>query len=112
MHSTSGREATLEPTGFEKDIIWGECRTAALQLAEGTAARCGIWECTPGSWRSEWASWEIFTVLSGAGTLTDESGAVHVLSPGEIVYIPEGSSGVWDVTETVRKSFVAAPKRA
>lgn len=67
MQSTSGPQAQLEPTGFESHILSGECRTAALPLAQGAAARCGIWECTPGSWKSTWASWEIFTVLSGRG---------------------------------------------
>lgn len=107
MQSTSGRRAQLAPTGFEKDRVAGECRTSAAQLTQDGGVRCGVWECTPGIWNSEWASWEIFTVLAGAGTLTDGSGAVHVLEPGTVVHIPVGSTGVWDVTETIRKSYVA-----
>lgn len=110
MQSVSGTEATLDPAGFETDIVEGECRTSALQLAQGDGVRCGLWECTPGKWRSEWKSWEVFTVLAGAGTLTDESGVTHVLTPGQLVFIPAGTKGTWNVTETIRKSFVAPPK--
>lgn len=111
MQSTSGTGASLDPTGFEADIVSGECQTSAAQLAANDVVRCGLWECTPGVWRSHWASWEVFTVISGSGTLTDSSGTVHQLRPAEVVFIPAGTSGVWNVTETIRKSFVAPAKR-
>lgn len=110
MKSLNGTEVALEGTGFEARILSGECRTSATQLVQEAGVRCGVWECTPGSWESSWATWEIFTVLAGVGTLTDGDGLVHVLTPGAVVHIPEGSVGVWDVSETIRKSYVAPAK--
>lgn len=111
MQSMSGADAALEPTGTERDIVAGDCRTSAKQLIESSGVRTGVWSCTAGVWRSTWENWEQFTVLAGSGTLTDQSGVTHVLAPGAVVFIPAGSSGVWDVTETIRKSYVAPARQ-
>jgi uncharacterized cupin superfamily protein len=107
MRSITGAEAPLQPSGYETAILSGECRNSLLPLAETERVSCGIWEATPGKWTSEWNDdWEFFTVLSGRGTLTDGLGSVHALEAGVSVWVPQGSTGVWEITETVRKSYV------
>ena len=102
-----GADVALQSTGSEPRIVAGECLTSAKQLIESSGIRTGVWSCTPGVWRSAWENWEQFTVLAGNGTLTDQEGVTHVLTPGAVLFIPAGSSGIWNVTETIRKSYVA-----
>lgn len=106
IRSAHADVAELNDAGVEAHIISGECRNATLSLGSDGTVECGIWEGTPGRWTSSWESWESFTVLSGAGTLTDDQGTVHELHAGLCVWVPAGATGTWEVTETVRKSYV------
>jgi uncharacterized cupin superfamily protein len=66
----------------------------------------GIWEVTPGSFRSEKAGvYESMHFVAGAGTITGADGTVTELRPGVVMLCPDGWSGEWDVRETVRKTY-------
>lgn len=67
--------------------------------------RSGIWEATPGSWRSVFLHWEFMTILSGSALMRTDRGEVVSLEPGETVVVEPGFSCVWEVQETVRKQF-------
>ncbi|GAA2187300.1 hypothetical protein GCM10009786_11600 [Leucobacter alluvii] len=106
MYSIQGITAELKAAGTEQNVISGECKNSLLEMAQSPHMAFGIWEGTRGTWRSTWESWEFFTVLSGSGTLTDGEGHVHELVAGASVWIAEGSTGVWKVEKTLRKSYV------
>jgi len=66
----------------------------------------GIWEVTPGSFRgSADGIVEQMHFVAGRGTITDADGVVTEIRPGVVVLCPDGWSGVWDVRETIRKTY-------
>lgn len=70
----------------------------------------GLWQVTPGRFRSKKVGiGETMTFLAGAGTLHHDAGGVSVIAPGVVVHLEPGWSGVWDVTETVTKSYTIFP---
>lgn len=107
IHSLNAFTAPLRDIGPEEGIISGECLTWDATLVEQGGMAFRVWKCTPGSWRTVWKTWETFTILEGAGTLTEETtGTVHKLEPGVMVTLPEGAIGVWEVTQPILKTYV------
>ena len=79
-----------------------------MKGALGGAASCGSWACTPGGWDSPNArpSTEWFYVLSGRGAVTDPDGVPHPFGPGDVVVLPKGWYGRWDITEHIHKIWL------
>jgi len=76
---------------------------------EGNGVQVGVWECTPGGWAIEnRPDHETVQILSGRARLTDADGASVELSAGDVLTLPKGWSGRWDILETVRKLYVIA----
>ena len=75
-------------------------------LGEVKGHMLGVWQVSPGVFRSSWDDWEAFTIVSGRGTLTDGSGEEHELVAGALIIIPPGSTGTWHIQETIRKTYV------
>jgi uncharacterized cupin superfamily protein len=67
---------------------------------------CGIWEATPGAWRVRYDEWESCTLLAGHSVVTPDGGASIDLRPGDTLVIEPGFSGIWEVRETTRKTYV------
>ena len=66
----------------------------------------GVWEVTPGSFQGTADGiHEQMHFVAGAGTITDADGVVTEIRPGVVMLCPDGWSGVWDVRETVRKTY-------
>lgn len=84
---------------------WGTPQDATRGLANDGMLRAGAWFCSEGGWPSpnEKAHTEIFYVLDGHGMLGDSDGAKHYFGPGDIVIIPKGHSGRWDVNAAIHK---------
>lgn len=83
-----------------------EHRTWMLDESEGGKMFAGVWESTPGAWRVAYDEWEFCTILSGVSIVTPEGGAPVTLKAGDSFVLRPGFTGVWDVVETTRKSFV------
>ena len=66
----------------------------------------GVWECTPGRWRRQVMQPEFCHFIQGRGTFIPDVGAPIEIQAGDALLFPANSSGVWDITETVRKSYV------
>lgn len=67
----------------------------------------GIWEATPGAWRSAKAGdWEFCHLISGVIELTEDGKPPVVLKAGDTFTLRPGFTGTWRVIEPVRKSFV------
>jgi len=66
----------------------------------------GIWECSPGSWRTVVQGYsELMHFVSGRATITDADGRRLDVGPGVVLFVTDGWEGTWEVHETVRKSY-------
>ena len=66
----------------------------------------GVWECSPGIWRRQILQAELCHFVSGHAFFTPEGGDKFEIKAGDAVFFPPSSAGVWDVRETIRKSYV------
>lgn len=66
----------------------------------------GVWECTPGVWRRSITAQEFCHFIAGRGTYTPEGETPIPFRAGDAMLLPENSLGVWNIQETVRKSYV------
>jgi uncharacterized cupin superfamily protein len=68
-----------------------------------------VWEGTPGSWTVEnRPDTETSLVLSGRARITDDDGVMREIGPGDMLILPCGWSGRWEIVETLRKCYVVA----
>ncbi len=66
-----------------------------------------VWECGPGVYpRVKDRRGSFMYILSGAGTITDQDGTTHVLTPDSVLLLPFGWVGTWNITETIRKVYL------
>ena len=76
---------------------------------EADGFQVGIWECTPGGWAIDnRPDSESVRILAGRARLTGVDGDAVELGPGDVLVLPKGWSGRWDILETVRKVYVVA----
>ncbi|MBB4865714.1 putative cupin superfamily protein [Pseudomonas nitritireducens] len=85
----------------------GDPQIAIQQLAPEATGNLGVWECQPGGWPVVNRPDTEFTyILSGRAVLTDDaSGEAVEVSGGDLIILPPGWTGRWDVLETVRKVY-------
>lgn len=82
-------------------------RTWELDRDEAGRITSGIWEATPGSWRSRKnGAWELATILSGVAEIAHKDEAPRRLEPGDSFVLRPDFDGTWKVIETVRKAWV------
>ena len=81
-------------------------------ISDDGRVELGIWEVTPGSFRGETDGiYEQMHFVAGSGRITDAEGVVTEIRPGVVMLCPDGWSGVWDVNETVRKTYAVVKTR-
>ena len=75
---------------------------------QGGQASCGSWGCTEGGWLSPKprTSTEWFYVLAGRGSVQTPDGREFSFGPGDLVVLPRGWAGRWDVQERIHKIWV------
>jgi len=66
----------------------------------------GVWECTPGVWHRQVKQAELCHFVSGHCLFTPEGGQPMEIRAGDAIFFPPNSRGIWDVRETVRKTYV------
>ncbi|PWB34918.1 cupin [Pseudomonas sp. SDI] len=66
----------------------------------------GIWECTPGRWRRQIVQQEFCHFIKGRCTFTPDAGEPLSIEAGDALMLPANSTGIWDIQETVRKTYV------
>lgn len=80
-----------------------------IHRAPDASIEIGIWECTPGSWTiTDRVDNETIHLLAGRARLTDAGGSSVDLVAGDVLVLPRGWSGTWEIVETVRKFYVIA----
>lgn len=67
---------------------------------------CGMWQSTPGKWKTSYAEWEYVYIHQGHSILTDAKGQETHLRAGDSFIIRPGFSGTWDCVETTLKDYV------
>jgi uncharacterized protein len=90
----------LDPDGVSAALA-----TASATLVT-TQVETGLWEAGPGVDTDVEAD-EVFLVLVGAGRVTFEDGSGLDLRPGVLVRLHEGDRTTWEITERLRKLYVA-----
>jgi uncharacterized cupin superfamily protein len=99
--------AALAPSGQRAGADSGDPQLGLKTLAPEATGNLGIWECQPGGWPVVNRPDTEFTyIVSGRARLTDEAtGNVTEITGGDLVILPPGWTGRWDVIETVRKVY-------
>lgn len=83
-----------------------QTRTARHKEIEEQKVSTGVWECTPGIWRRQVLSAEYSYFISGAGSFTMDGGEKIEFKSGDAIYFAPNTQGVWDIRETVRKTYL------
>lgn len=98
--------AELDAGRLVPTAIAGEPYESWLVISDDGRVELGIWEVTPGSFHGETDGiYEQMHVVAGSGTITGADGVVTEIRPGVVMLCPDGWSGVWDVRETIRKTY-------
>ena len=99
--------ASLPAAGQRAGADSGDPQLGLQMLAPEAGGSTGIWECQPGGWPVENRPDTEFTyIISGRALLTDAaSGDVVEITGGDLVILPPGWSGRWDVVEVLRKVY-------
>lgn len=106
------RQAAEAPLGAEAParLPIGEpvaqSRSAQHQTDEITGASIGVWESSPGLFRRHLKNREFSHIVSGWCIFTPDGGEPVELRAGDAVLFPENCEGVWDIRETLRKTYV------
>jgi uncharacterized protein len=92
----------------EERILSGNPVTRTWNIEETPDGKlfAGVWEAAPGAWRVQYDEWEFCEVESGHSIVTEDGGAPVHLRRGDRLVIRPGFTGVWEVVETTRKSYV------
>jgi uncharacterized cupin superfamily protein len=101
-------DATLGPAPIpNEDIVSGspEGSTVVLRSSEDFTRNNGIWECTPGKFYLPHTYEETVTILRGRVTVTPEGGEPSELHAGDTAFFPAGTRVLWEIHETLRKSW-------
>jgi uncharacterized cupin superfamily protein len=101
---------TDEPTstGPRSGADVGTPEASILQVYEAPGYSTGLWECTPGGWHiTDRPNTEIVHIVSGRVRMTDDTdGSSREIGSGDVMVLPKGWSGRWDILETTRKFYV------
>ena len=77
---------------------------------EAGRADAGIWTCTVGAWDEDpQAADEVAYITKGRLRLTPQDGDAFELAAGDLLYLPKGWTGRWEVLEDLAKVYVVMP---
>ena len=81
--------------------------TDSVSTLNASQVDLGFWECSPGSFKtSRQGVNEVILVLEGRGTLVSETGERLDHRTGDMVLIPNGWSGKWEIHEHFKKQYI------
>lgn len=80
--------------------------TSVTAVERTDGVETGIWECTPGRWRRQIVAQEFCHFIQGRCTFTPDHGEPLHIEAGDALMLPANSTGIWDIQETVRKTYV------
>jgi len=99
--------------GVQPDAIEGVSKSSGRVLwkedEDGErVVECGLWVCTPGSWRLSIPGDEICYFQAGRATYTEHNGDTIEVGSETVVHFPSGWTGRCDVKETLRNTYMLA----
>ena len=80
--------------------------TSTTSVERSDGVETGVWECTPGRWRRQIVQQEFCHFVAGRCTFTPDSGETIEIRAGDALMMPANTTGIWDIQETVRKTYV------
>jgi uncharacterized cupin superfamily protein len=98
-----------EPEGERIGRVRGREQVSVV----GGAFRIGVWECSPGRWRRQVMEREFAHFLAGRARFIPDQGEPFDINSDDAVWFSANTTGTWDITETLRKTYViVAPRGA
>lgn len=98
----------LAPSAAPPIILEGDPQATKKVLHRDGDTEIGIWECTPGIFRSEKKNIsEFMHFVAGRGRIEHADGTVTKIAPGAVLHVHHGYVGTWHVEEPVRKVYTA-----
>lgn len=88
-------------------ILDGQPRESVRNIFTDSSGHffCGIWSCTPGTWRVSYTENEFCHLLRGRISITNTKGQSEEFVPGDSFVIPAGFTGIWRVIEAAQKLY-------
>ena len=80
--------------------------TSTTSVERSDGVETGVWECTPGRWRRQIVQQEFCHFIAGHCTFTPDGGEPIEIRAGDALMMPANTTGIWDIQETVRKTYV------
>lgn len=80
--------------------------TSTTSVERSDGVETGVWECTPGRWRRQIVEQEFCHFVAGRCTFTPDGGEPIEICAGDALMMPANTTGIWDIQETVRKTYV------
>ena len=105
LDTLSFAELALKPTAI--DGTEPKDATDNAFSVEASSVDLGFWECSPGSFKTARNGVnEVILVLEGKATLVSDTGERVDHKAGDMLLIPNGWSGVWEIHEHFRKQYI------
>lgn len=96
-----------DPEGLGGTVLEGDPKISARIDFSQNGLTAGVFQATRGKVLIHFPFDEHATIITGAVTLTDESGQTHTYHPGDSYFIQQGSNILWEVKgRRVQKSFL------
>lgn len=80
--------------------------TSTTSVERSDGVETGVWECTPGRWRRQIVQQVFCHFVAGRCTFTPDGGETIEIRAGDALMMPANTTGIWDIQETVRKTYV------
>lgn len=96
-----------EPEGERIGWVRGREHVSLL----GGVFRVGVWECSPGRWRRQIMEPEFAHFVAGRARFIPDHGEPFDINSGDAVWFPPNTTGMWDISETLRKTYVIVASR-
>ena len=95
-----------EPEGERVGQVRGHEHVSVLG-----GVRVGVWECSPGRWRRQVMEHEFAHFVAGRARFIPDHGEPFDITSGDAVWFPANTTGMWDITDTLRKTYVIVASR-
>ncbi len=95
------------PIGPRAGADTGDPQMSLAEFYSADGTEVGVWECTPGGWAiHERPDTEVVHILEGRVRMTNTDGSTREIGAGDVMVLPRGWSGRWDILEFTRKLYV------
>jgi uncharacterized cupin superfamily protein len=106
IRSFQARDVTTTWADLPQDkIVTPGVRTGIAEMDSVSGMDVGVWEHAVGT-STDVGDDEIFVVIEGRGTVTDQHGNVIELAPGVVGILDPDDETTWVITEPLRKVWI------